>query len=218
MDGSAGAERLVPLLVGANPRKMSTLEPVLERIRMRLSTWGNKYISLGGRIVLLNLLLNSLPIFYLSFLKMPTKVIKMVEGIQRRILWGGVGGPRKICWVKWRTICQTRRNGGLGVRDIKLVNLSLPAKWKWCLIIEEPILWREVLEDRYGPLVGLRSRFVGEVWPLNVSRWWKDLMGFDGSGDVRWFRREVERKVGDALQHFGSTASPNFFTAKKSFW
>lgn len=95
------------LPVGANPRKLSTWEPVLDQIRLRLSTWGNKYISLGGRIVLLNSVINSIPIFYLSFLKMPAKVVKKVVGIQRRFLWSGVGGQKKICWVKWKTVCQS---------------------------------------------------------------------------------------------------------------
>lgn len=34
-----------------------------------MHTPGNKYVSLGGRIVLLNSVLNAMPIFYLSFLK-----------------------------------------------------------------------------------------------------------------------------------------------------
>jgi len=74
------------LPVGAKAWKLSTWEPVLDRISAKLNTWGNKYISLGGRIVLLNSVLNSIPIFYLSFLKMPAKVIKKVEGIQRKFL------------------------------------------------------------------------------------------------------------------------------------
>jgi hypothetical protein len=69
---------------------------VLDRIKAKLNSWGNRYISLGGRIVLLNSVLNSVPIFYLSFLKMPVKVIKKVEAIQRNFLWGGVGGGRRF--------------------------------------------------------------------------------------------------------------------------
>jgi hypothetical protein len=103
------------ILVGASARKLSTWEPVLE------------HISLGGHIVLLNFVLNSIPIFYLSFLKMPIKVIKKVEGIQRRFLWGGVGDRKKIYWVKWRKVCQPRSKGGFGVRGIKMVNISLLA-------------------------------------------------------------------------------------------
>lgn len=123
----------------------------MERIKDKLNSWGNRYISLGGRIVLLNSVLNSIPIFYLSFLKMPVKVINKVEGIQRRFLWGGIGGHKKICWVKWSKVCQPRSHGGLGVRDIKLVNISLLAKWKWRLIDDKPVLGKEVLEDKYGP-------------------------------------------------------------------
>lgn len=42
----------------------------------KLNSWSHKYISFGGRIILLNSVLNSLPIFYLSFLKMPVQVCK----------------------------------------------------------------------------------------------------------------------------------------------
>jgi hypothetical protein len=76
------------LPVGANPRRASTWEPVVDRLRKRLRTWGNRYVSLGGRIVLINSVLNSIPIFYLSFLKMPAVVIKKIIHIQQEFLWG----------------------------------------------------------------------------------------------------------------------------------
>jgi hypothetical protein len=82
------------LPVGANPKKLSTWEPMLVKLRNRLNSWGNKYVSLGGRIVLLNSVLNAIPIFYLSYLKIPEKVVKEVIRIQRNFLWGGVGGGR----------------------------------------------------------------------------------------------------------------------------
>lgn len=39
-------------------------------------------------------------------------------------------GGRKVCWVKWRKVCHPKGRGGLGVKDIKLMNLSLLAKWR----------------------------------------------------------------------------------------
>jgi len=119
------------LPMGANPKKLYTWEPMLVKLRNKINSWGSKYVSLGGRIVLLNSVLNAIPIFYLSYLKISEKVVKEVECIQREFLWGGVRGGRKICWVKWRRVCQPRSKGGLGVRDVRLVNLSLMAKWKW---------------------------------------------------------------------------------------
>lgn len=81
--------------MGANPRKLATWEPLLEGLRNKLNSWGNKYVSLGGQIVLLNSVLNSIPIFYLSFLKMTVKVWKKIVRIQREFLQDGVNGGRK---------------------------------------------------------------------------------------------------------------------------
>jgi hypothetical protein len=55
------------LPVGAKPRLSSTWAPMVDSIWKRLGSWGNKYISLGGRIVLINAVLNSLPIFFSIF-------------------------------------------------------------------------------------------------------------------------------------------------------
>jgi hypothetical protein len=52
------------LPIGANPKSPSTWEPLLEHLRKRLLSWLNKHISLGGRIVLINSVLNVIPIFF----------------------------------------------------------------------------------------------------------------------------------------------------------
>jgi hypothetical protein len=88
------------LPVGANPRSFSMWQPMLETLKRRLGSWGNKYVSLGGRIVLINAVLSSIPIFFLSYMKMPVKVWKEVVSIQRNFLWGGLTKKRRISWVK----------------------------------------------------------------------------------------------------------------------
>ncbi|WJX49459.1 hypothetical protein P8452_35893 [Trifolium repens] len=118
------------LPVGANPRKMATWEPMVEKIRSKLNSWENKHISFGGRLVLINSVLNSIPIFYMSLMKMLVQVRKKVIRIQRDFLWGGVHGRSKLSWVKWEVVCKDKIKGGLGVRDLKVVNLSLLSKWR----------------------------------------------------------------------------------------
>jgi hypothetical protein len=41
-------------------------------------------------------------------------VWKRIVRIQREFLWGGVGGGKKISWVKWEEVCQHKSKGGLG--------------------------------------------------------------------------------------------------------
>lgn len=107
---SSGAEflickiRVLPfkylgLPIGANPRCVSTWQPIIDSLERRLAIWKGRHLSLGGRITLINSVLNSLPIFFLSFLRIPRKVLKILIRIQRNILWGGNCDKKKIMWV-----------------------------------------------------------------------------------------------------------------------
>jgi hypothetical protein len=183
------------LPVGANPRRASTWDPVVERLRKRLRSWGNRYVSLGGRIVLINSVLNSIQIFYLSFMELPVMVRKNIICIQREFLWGGVKGGRKISWVKWKDVCLPRSQGGLGVRDVSKVNSSLLIKWRWKLIQNEGAVWKDVLAAKYGPNVRYNVHWMGESIPSCASCWWKDLCSVDLNDGVSWFASNVTRKV-----------------------
>ena len=187
------------LLVGAKAKSMSTWEPLVEKLSGRLNTWGHKYISFGGRIVLLNSVLNVIPIFYLSFLKLPVQVWKRLVRIQREFLWGGVEGSKKISWVKWESVCRHKSNGGLGIKDIRIMNVSLLVKWRWRLLNGNIALWKEVLEARYGAIVGglLEEGFSGR--PSFASEWWKDIVKLGDFGGPNWFNLGMERKVGNGL-------------------
>jgi hypothetical protein len=183
------------LPVGANPRKMSTWEPMINVVRRRLGSWGNKHVSLGGRIVLINAVLNAIPIFYLSYLKMPKKVWKELVKIQRVFLWAGLSKNTKICWVRWEVICRPKKEGGLGVRDLRLVNISLLAKWKWKLLSQEVELWKEVVVARYGTDV-VGKRRLDEVDVTRVgSIWWKDLCLLDKN--TSWFNSAIGKNIGN---------------------
>jgi len=74
------------LPVGANLRLEKTWQPLLLLLASRLSSWGNKYVSMGGRVVLLNSVLNVIPIFYLFVMKMPILAWKKIVRLQRDFL------------------------------------------------------------------------------------------------------------------------------------
>jgi hypothetical protein len=52
---------------------------VEERFQQKLSCWKAKYLSYGGRLVLLNSVLSSLPMFMMSFFEIPKGVLKNLE-------------------------------------------------------------------------------------------------------------------------------------------
>ncbi|XP_058765343.1 uncharacterized protein LOC131638811 [Vicia villosa] len=46
---------------------------MVDTVRRRLSTWNNNYLSIGGRIILLNSVLCAIPVYFLSFFKAPAE-------------------------------------------------------------------------------------------------------------------------------------------------
>ena len=86
---------------GANPNRLDTWKPVLDKIWMRLSGWKANVLSKAGRIVLIKSVLNNLPISYLSLFRMPKLGAKEIISIQQRFFWGKTKGERFHPLVKW---------------------------------------------------------------------------------------------------------------------
>jgi hypothetical protein len=55
-----------------------------ERIEKKLSSWKGKYLSMGGRLVLINLVLTSLTMFMLSFFEVPKEVLEKIDYFRSR--------------------------------------------------------------------------------------------------------------------------------------
>ena len=138
------------MLIGGNPRRIEFWNPVVDKIKTRLSRWRGKMLSLAGRICLIKSVISALPLFYFSFFKAPIVVRNHIRRIQARFLWGWGFEERKIAWVKWTKVCSPVAAGGLGIKDIGCFNDALFTKWKWRFKSAEEGLWREVLEARYG--------------------------------------------------------------------
>ena len=110
-----------------------------------------------------------------------------------------MGGGKKIAWVKWETVCQSKRNGGLGVKDIRVMNVSLLTKWRWRLLDGEVALWKEVLLTKYGANVGGLLTGVSGGGPRWSSSWWKEITKLGDFGEPSWFNLGLEREVGNGL-------------------
>ncbi|XP_058775148.1 uncharacterized protein LOC131649404 [Vicia villosa] len=69
--------------IGSNHRKLFVWNPVIEKMRNILSSWKSRLLSIGGRITLINYVLNEIPIYFLSFFKISKVVLKEMIKLQR---------------------------------------------------------------------------------------------------------------------------------------
>jgi hypothetical protein len=103
-------------------------------------------------------------------------------------------------WVKWVDVCRSKECGGLGIKNLRLVNVSLLMKWRWRLLTTHESLWSSVLKAKYGICVG----FSPELFPCgnigSASLWWKDLckLGIlNGGNGGDWCSEIMIKKVGN---------------------
>ena len=173
----------IPL--GANPSKVSTWKPVLDKIERRLALWKGKVPSRAGRLTLIKVVLNNMPTYYLSIFKIPKNVVKRIIKIQRNFFWVGDERKRGIPLVAWDVIQKPKNLGGLGVGDIVIKNAALLFKWWWKFLdISEQSLW--INEGRSGGLWGQitnMSKVRPEVLDVVSKGLWRKV----GEGDSTLF-------------------------------
>jgi hypothetical protein len=105
----------------------------------------------------------------------------------------------KVAWVKWSDVCRPKDEGGLGVRDLRLMNISLLTKWRWRLLESHDLLWKSVLEAKYGAGISFTSDLTQFNNVKYASTWWKDLCGLGrlrANEDGDWCSEIIIKKLG----------------------
>jgi hypothetical protein len=125
----------------------SNYQGVIDRFEKRLSTWKAKFLSSGGRLVLLNSVLSSLPIFMMPFFELQVGVLKKLDTIWSRFFGRG-SSKMKYRLARWYVICQHKVLGGLGVSNLAIKNICLLSKWLYKLLNKDGML-KQLLKNKY---------------------------------------------------------------------
>ena len=59
------------------------------KVAKRLDNWKKAFLSRGGCLTLIQLVLDSLPVYYMSMFRIPIGVTGEIEEIMRDFLWEG---------------------------------------------------------------------------------------------------------------------------------
>ena len=75
--------------IGTKPSSYLMWKPLIKKFEAKLSKWNQKILSMAGKVTLINSVLTALPIYLLSFFKIPQRVVLKLISLQRNFLWGG---------------------------------------------------------------------------------------------------------------------------------
>ncbi|KAL4353692.1 hypothetical protein GQ457_06G031150 [Hibiscus cannabinus] len=137
------------LPIGPKRNSAALWDPVVVKFNTRLASWKSTTLSIGGRLVLLQSVLSSLPIYFMSIFRMPVAVYRKLSSIMANFLWGGSVDKRKIHWVKWSDVCLPKSLGGLGIVDLDVQNRALLGKWIWKFANDRDGFWKKVIASKY---------------------------------------------------------------------
>ena len=137
----------------------------------RLVDWGKKYISSGGKKVLIKSVAQALPTYVMSVFKLPMSVCDDLMKMMRSYWWGVENGKHKTHWVAWDKMILPKNLGGLGFRDMRLFNQALLARQAWRLIDRPDSLCARLIKAKYYRWGNL----VDTVFWGNPSAVWKGI-------------------------------------------
>ncbi|KAG6526874.1 hypothetical protein ZIOFF_008961 [Zingiber officinale] len=136
----------VPIISG-NKRTVH-FAPLLAKIQRKFQGWNLSRLSHGGRLMLIQSVLASLPVYLLQVIQPPLEILRKLEGVFASFFWSSVGHDRKVHWVAWRDICRPKQEGGLGIRRLSEVGVALSMKL-WFRFREQCTQWARFLRRSY---------------------------------------------------------------------
>ena len=103
--------------------------------------WEGKLLSQTGRQLLIKSIIQAIPTYAMRCFKLPLGLCNEIEVLIRNFWWGQRGDKRKIQWLKWDEMTNSKVVGGMGFCDLSLYNDSLLTKQAWRLLQDRSSLF-----------------------------------------------------------------------------
>ncbi|KAK1631503.1 hypothetical protein QYE76_005818 [Lolium multiflorum] len=119
------------------------LQPLVDKVAAHVPRWKAGMLERSGRLVLVDSTLTATPIYHLLSLDLPPWFFDKVNKLLRGFFWSASTEARRgQCAVAWDMICSPKILGGLGVKNLRLLNLALRTRWHWLELEDQGKPWK----------------------------------------------------------------------------
>lgn len=122
----------MPLFIGCSRKEY--WDRIIQRIDTKLAGWKATMLSNAGKLLLVKTILQSMAIYCALIFKVPVAISEKIDQICNRFLWTRNSETRKFTLVAWKTVCKSKRLGGLGLRRVKQLSKALRGKLAWRMV------------------------------------------------------------------------------------
>ena len=117
---------------------VKVFDSVVNKLKSKLQPWKGKHLSYGGRLILTNSSMCSIPIYTMGLYLLPESIHHQMDTVRPRFFWRGDPDKFRYHLVNWDNSCLPKDFGGLGILNTRVLNESLLIKWIWRLYNKEP--------------------------------------------------------------------------------
>ncbi|CAL0327859.1 unnamed protein product [Lupinus luteus] len=162
----------VPLFRG-KPKSIH-LQPIADRIVLKMSKWKGSLLSIMGRVELVRTIIHSMLAYSFHIYYWPTSLLKYLDNSIRNFIWSGDTKVRKLVTVAWNKVCIPTKEGGLGLRSISDMNQAAILKLAWDFKSSD-LEWTTLYKQRFFKHDRMRSTYVkSSIWP-GIKRVWTEI-------------------------------------------
>ena len=167
----------VPLHFGNLSR--DDIQPLVDKILKRIAGWRGKLLSLAARTMLIHTCLASIPVYLLSFIKFPKWAVKLLNTHMANCLWNDSVDNHKYHLANWEKVSMCKEFGGLGIPNLRDLNICLLGSWLKRYNSDKEKLWKELIDFKYNtqkPNIfqsrssGASNFFKGFMWAAQAAK------------------------------------------------
>jgi ribonuclease HI/exonuclease III len=139
--------------------KVAHWTPLIDKLKSKIQNWGVHWLNKAGKLVLMNAVITSLPIYQCSVLLAPKTISNKIDELLRKFFWeGGRNCERKLHLVNWSKVKTPQMEGGLNIRDVASHNIAMGGKILWNMTAGKQTWSKQLLRKKY--FSGSRDRFL----------------------------------------------------------
>lgn len=121
---------------------------LLDKYHKRISGWQYRYLSLGGRVILTQSVLNQMMVYWAHLFAFPTSIISTMNKLTTSFIWGDCAAEKKYHLSSLANLSKPKELGGWGLLDLKSFGKALLCRTLWRGVFEDGP-WSDIIRGKY---------------------------------------------------------------------
>jgi hypothetical protein len=160
----------LPVYIGRARKRM--FQYLKGKIWARIQGWKEKILSKAGKEILIKAVAQAIPTFAMSCFDLTKELCDEISAMICKFWWSQMDKETKLHWLSWEKLSKSKKDGGLGFRDLYSFNIAMLAKQAWRILVNPDSMCAKLLRSRYFPT----GDFLNVSPTKGISYTWRSIL------------------------------------------